>query len=864
MPRTTRFAPTAVLVACATVARAADAQNVAGRQWLPTDSIHAESVPLSLRAAATARSLGVDVWTITSAEIASSGASSLVELLQARVPGLSVLRQGSITGQAATIRMRGPVSGYFETQPLIVVDGVPLEFARQTAGLNGAVRFSRLDAVSLDEIDRIDILRGPSAGAMFGAGSAAGIIAITTMRARSGPLRVRSRLDAGVTSDHGEYPSNYASSGINPISGQPAARCTIVDQAHNLCLPARLDRWNPLIQASPFRSGSDLSGSTSASGVLGATGIATALGAHARRVAGVTPDEQLTRSGTDLDLARAIGRAMTVGGTITYDRDRARLPTRGNVALPENAILSGLLGSATDNQSHGYVYGLPSFDAVPHESEQVGLYGRLHWQVTPGLEISANGGRFRLAEREQDLRAATDYRDASRMLSGNVGATAALASRALGLGITSLVGYDDRRQRTTERYNAEVPGSQLSSESYDAAWGRQRYLTWQERVSWRDSLFVNIGGTWNADGVFKELSHKPFYSVDVSWLLPPLGGVTGLRLRAARGEAGADANLASDASLQFGFVDFPPPRSVLDRERTRQTDLGLDASVWRGSASLTYYRSLTNHAVLPVPIATNVGYATVPREAATLRSAGVEAALRQQLVSSPLVGWNVVATIATIRTRLADMSLPPFYIGNFSIAQAGYDPHSFWSRPLSYRDANGDGLIDTSEVQVSATVQHQGAATPTLEASLRSTFSHGRWSLGAAIDHRGGFYSLNANEMRRCAIGVCRGMQDPTASLADQARAVSMLKPAADGGGFVENGAYVRLSELALRWGPTADRSASKPVDRLAVSLIAKDAGLWTGYSGLDPEIAAAGADFGQSPMPFRLVLRVELGAPVP
>jgi hypothetical protein len=73
----------------------------------------------------------------------------------------------------------------------------------------------------------------------------------------------------------------------------------------------------------------------------------------------------------------------------------------------------------------------------------------------------------------------------------------------------------------------------------------------------------------------------------------------------------------------------------------------------------------------------------------------------------------------------------------------------------------------------------------------------------------------------------------------------------------------VRIPLLVAILASGTRMAAQGASDRLAISLIARDAELWTGYSGLDPELAASGA-FGQAPIPVRLSLRVELGAPLP
>jgi len=863
VPNTTRPFSIAILAGSLCVSRA-PAQGIRSGK-LPPDSILGRSVPISLHASAPALSLGADVTTITAEDIAASGASSLAELLTARVAGLSVTRSGGTSAHASQIQIRAPVSLFFTTHPLIVIDGVPTRFPQLRSGLF-AVGTSTLDDFAIDEIARVDVLRGPAAAALFGPGAASGVIAITTTRASGGAFRVRARVESGVISDRTDYPANYAMTGTIPGTSQVASRCRIIDQAEGRCTATRLDQWNPLEQASPFRTGLETGSAAWAAGDLARTAIA--LGATSRTTRGVTPDDEVTRSGAHLDLARPIGRIASIGATMTYDRAWAALPDRGDSYDRSDPITTGLFGFATDGPGRGYLQGLPTFENPASEGvEHVGASSRASWQPRPWLMLTATGGRERsVARRHSKLISIVTStgqpvpggsgRTFSQFQSGNVGVGAEASTMWRGVGLRSVLGYDEQRTRLVDEDAYGMDSSLITASSLQV---RQHYraITFQERASWGGVLFVNAGASWQADGIIKALGKAPFNQVDVSWLPGRVLGVQGIRVRAARGVAAADGPDLPQLSLDL-FTFAPPEVHAL--ERTQETNFGLDAPLGRGALSLTYYHTLTRHGFLEVPVAASVGYTTRLAQGATLRSNGLEVTASQQLISSRFIDWHVALSLATIRNRLLRMAYPPFFANDYSILEEGYDPNGVWSRSLSYRDANSDGMIDSSEVQVSGG-GFSGTSAPTFEGSLRSRLSRGHWSLGIVLDHRGGFVVVNRTEMSRCRVGICRGMQDPSAPLSEQARAVSTAKP--EFGWFVENGSFVRLSEASLRWGPGPGSVRSRPQDRLAISLIARDAALWTRYSGLDPELASAGA-VGQSPIPVRLSLRVELGAPLP
>ncbi len=142
------------------------------------EALDAVTVTASRRPQAAADVLA-DVSVIDRAQIDASGAPDLLELLR-RQPGVDLARTGG-SGQQTSLFLRGGNSNHV----LFLVDGV-----RVASANTGAAAFEHLP---LDQIERIEIIRGPRAS-YFGSDAISGVIAITT-RERSGPaglLRVGS------------------------------------------------------------------------------------------------------------------------------------------------------------------------------------------------------------------------------------------------------------------------------------------------------------------------------------------------------------------------------------------------------------------------------------------------------------------------------------------------------------------------------------------------------------------------------------------------------------------------------------------------------------------------------------------------
>ncbi|MEB0250221.1 TonB-dependent receptor plug domain-containing protein, partial [Mucilaginibacter sp. 5B2] len=99
--------------------------------------------------------------------------ASVTDVLRGAVPGISVgLNTSAKGGGAGDLQIRGKASLSGNVSPLIVLDGV--------------IFFGDLADVNPNDIDRVDVLRDPSALAVYGAQSAGGVVAITTKKGKTG------------------------------------------------------------------------------------------------------------------------------------------------------------------------------------------------------------------------------------------------------------------------------------------------------------------------------------------------------------------------------------------------------------------------------------------------------------------------------------------------------------------------------------------------------------------------------------------------------------------------------------------------------------------------------------------------------
>src|SRR5437667_2077203 len=155
--------------------------------------------------------------------IQKAGETNVVQSLAAKAPNVTVLQQSGDPGAGSFINIRGVNSILGPNQPLMVIDGVPMDnssfstsnFNRLDDGGTGFAGFGQTEgtvvsnrAVDLNpnDIESVEILKGPAAGAIYGARAAAGVVLITTKSGRSGPTHFTFRSSTSFNDINHTYP----------------------------------------------------------------------------------------------------------------------------------------------------------------------------------------------------------------------------------------------------------------------------------------------------------------------------------------------------------------------------------------------------------------------------------------------------------------------------------------------------------------------------------------------------------------------------------------------------------------------------------------------------------------------------------
>ena len=148
---------------------------------------------------ASARSLGTAQQSVRGAEIAQTQRENFFNALSGRVAGVDVTSTSGVPGASSSIVIRGVSSISSSNQPLIIVDGLPMDNRTVNTGVlasdkssttafsNRGVDFTNRAAdLNSEDIEGVTVLKGPEAAALYGIDAANGAIIIKTKRGRAG------------------------------------------------------------------------------------------------------------------------------------------------------------------------------------------------------------------------------------------------------------------------------------------------------------------------------------------------------------------------------------------------------------------------------------------------------------------------------------------------------------------------------------------------------------------------------------------------------------------------------------------------------------------------------------------------------
>ncbi|MGQ0648488.1 MAG: SusC/RagA family TonB-linked outer membrane protein [Gemmatimonadaceae bacterium] len=192
------------------------------------------------------------------------------DLLVAKAPGVQVL-PANMTAGGARVRIRGQNSISLNNDPIYIIDGVRMTSngASTAIGVGGTAP-SRVNDINPEDIENIEVVKGPSAATLYGTDAANGVIVITTRKGRAGRAVWSVYGDYGMISDRNTYPTMYAIIGHSPATPNTLRKCLLKEISLGTCIKDSTTALNvfeeddltPIKDGSRGQLGAQLSGGT--------------------------------------------------------------------------------------------------------------------------------------------------------------------------------------------------------------------------------------------------------------------------------------------------------------------------------------------------------------------------------------------------------------------------------------------------------------------------------------------------------------------------------------------------------------------------------------------------------------------------
>src|SRR5258705_9472811 len=243
---------------------------------LPTTAIELAQVVTTATGTQLKTEVGSDIPRINAARtVETRPVTNITDLLNARAPGVEVLA-GTMSGTGQRIRIRGVNSLSLSNDPIVIIDGIRMESSTGSASIGiGGSNPSRLSDIDPNQIESVEVVKGPSASTLYGTDAANGVIVITTKRGRVGSGRWDTYLQHGRISDHNTYPTAYTLFGHSPTGAlrtTALGNCSLPNVSLGTCIVDSVAALNlfaekdltPLSPAYQEEYGAGVSGGTEA------------------------------------------------------------------------------------------------------------------------------------------------------------------------------------------------------------------------------------------------------------------------------------------------------------------------------------------------------------------------------------------------------------------------------------------------------------------------------------------------------------------------------------------------------------------------------------------------------------------------
>ncbi len=645
------------------------------------------------------RELGTSVAPVRAADVMQATAIPNVEsLLRGRAPGVTIIQTSGQVGAGAQVRIRGIGTFSLSSTPLVYVDGI-----RVDNGQTGQVaRFNDFDP---EQIESIEVLKGPAAATLYGTEAARGVINIITKRGAAGGTKYTFTFKQGnqwFDDSHRRIPINYW---WNPAD-------STVWSTH---LPTtEAARGTPL-----FKNGPNSSYSASASGGTGTYRYYASADISAAE--GITTQNSRTQKSVRTNLSVVPNNQFSLESSVGYITSHTNLAIEGSgggilwASTYSRPTRTVQYCQYTNNTTRGCGWSRGAYTSPPE------VYNaQLSWQdlrrFTGSLNLKYEPFKW-LSNRLligtdytlEDINGYTPFQtdsvivffmgssfDGSRSITNqqktyntyDYSSSIQFNIRPTIRSKTSFgIQYYTNQLASVAASGTKFPTPGLSTITATGVKGSPTSNTTanntlgfygQEDIALNERLFIGAALRVDNNSAFgSKASWVQYPKLSVSWVasedptarafIPKV--VEDLRLRLAYGGSGQQPGV-NTALRTYSPAAGPGSATVLTpgtygnetlkAERVMGFEAGFEAGLWKDriGVDFTYYNDVSHDAILSRSVAPSTGFGASSQftNAGQINKYGVELSLKGQVFNQPTYGWDVQFNIGGHKSEIIKLS----------------------------------------------------------------------------------------------------------------------------------------------------------------------------------------------------------------
>ena len=859
--------------------------------------------------------LANSIETISARELSEiSQPQTLDGALNGKVTGAVINSNSGAPGGGINIRLRGITTINGNSQPLYVVDGVIVSNDAVSNGVNVVTAaagggnasnqdnpVNRIADLAPEDIESIEILKGPSAAAIYGARASNGVVVITTKSGTAGRTEVRLSQSVGVTQvqrllgtrqfDEATAREAYGEIGAE-LFRQANGRTYDYEEAlfgnDGLLLTTDLS-----VSGGNERTQFYVSGVVKDDeGIIANTGYEKQSGRlnlthRLSQVFSADVNANFIRSETARGITGNDNSGTTFGIGLLSTPNFVDLFPDENGVYPDNPFNSANflqtrdLATIEETNNRFLGSGRLTANLLTSETQSLQLIG------IGGVDYYAldqiNQFPVELQFEDDDQLPGTSTLGQTRNLNTNLQVLAVhgYAPRDRNLSFTTQVGYTAFDQEFDNVLNVAqglIPNQtnldQASTLQTTQArlFQNDRAVFAQEEVNWNDAVIGTVGV--RAERSSSNGDVEQFYAYPKAGLAINLtnlgllqgGAVDLLKVRAAFGQTGNTApfgakfttfgtlavggNIGLSIGGQRGLADVVP-------ERATEIEGGIDLTLLDGRVSFegTVYTKSIDDLILTRQVPYSTGFAFETFNGGQLRNNGIELGLSVIPVDGPTVQWVSRTSFWANRAEVTELTVPPFQAagGGFGASLGSVRIEQGQSPTQIVGDVNGE-TVQLGDV--SPDFQMSFFNDVTIMRRLRLTaFAH--WKKGGDV--------INLTQLLADLLGT-----SPDFDLDDDGDGIPNIEQRPAGAAaFVQNASYFRLREVRVDYdvAPSAFGPFAGTLRSVRLGVSATNLLTITPYKSYDPEVSnfgsqpvASGVEVAPFPSSRNLYFHINLG----